>query len=79
MLFECWYSYFPRLKNFKETWIQNQNLPHLPLGEYLLLGIWVYNLCQHPNRSQLEWENRKERFFPPKLLLVKEFAHFLDQ
>ena len=39
MLFECRYSYFPPLKNFNETWNQNQNIPHLPLREYLL---WVY-------------------------------------
>ena len=42
MLFECRYSYFPPLKNFNETWNQNQNLPHLPLGQYYFgyIGIW---------------------------------------
>ena len=42
------------------------------------MGIKVYDICKHPNRSQFEWENRKKRFFPPKLLLVKEFVHIVD-
>ena len=78
MLFECWYSYFPRLKNFKETWIQNQNLPHLPLGEYLL---WVYRyMISVSTRTAVSSSGKTEekKFFPPNLLLVKEFAHIVD-
>ena len=77
-LFECRYSYFPPLKNFNKTWNQNQNIPHLPLGEYLL---WVYRYMISVSTQtavSLSGKTEKKRFFLPNLLLVKEFAHIVD-
>ena len=78
MLFECRYSYFLPHKNFNKTWNQNLNLLHLPLGDYLL---WVYRyMISVSTRTavSLIGKTEKKGFFPPNLLLVKEFAHIVD-
>jgi len=52
----------PYLKNFNDTWNQNQNLPHLPLGEYLL---WVYRYIisvSTPTAVRLSGKTEKEGF-----------------